>query len=211
MHLKKLRRVEGSTKNVLVFRVKNHNFTPKNHIIHLGYKFIIKYISTVKPVYKGHRSGPENVHFTGCCLLYTGSDYIIYTLLINGENEAVLYTGQSGGKYEKCFGISCEKSQFYAKKSYFFPIAEVGTKFVRVFRVKNYDFTPKNHQMSRSFKSDTMFLQSQNRIHLNFKNKNFLSHIPESGAEKKIRSKNCCLKSTFGKTTIHLGYKYFLH
>ena len=65
--------------------------------IHLGYKFIIKYISTVKPVYKGHRSGPENVHFTGCCLLYTGSDYIIYTLLINGENKTVLYTGADPG------------------------------------------------------------------------------------------------------------------
>ena len=31
-HLKKLRRAEGSAKNVGVFRVKNHDFTPKNHI-----------------------------------------------------------------------------------------------------------------------------------------------------------------------------------
>ena len=30
--LKKLRRAEGSVKNFGVFRVKNHNFTPKNHI-----------------------------------------------------------------------------------------------------------------------------------------------------------------------------------
>jgi hypothetical protein len=31
-HLKKLRRVEGGTKIFGVFRVKNHDFTPKNHI-----------------------------------------------------------------------------------------------------------------------------------------------------------------------------------
>jgi hypothetical protein len=31
-HLKKLRRAEGGAKNVGVFRVKNHDFTPKNHI-----------------------------------------------------------------------------------------------------------------------------------------------------------------------------------
>ena len=30
--LKKLRRAEGGAKNVEVFRVKNHDFTPKNHI-----------------------------------------------------------------------------------------------------------------------------------------------------------------------------------
>ena len=31
-HLKKLRRAEGGTKIFGVFRVKNHDFTPKNHI-----------------------------------------------------------------------------------------------------------------------------------------------------------------------------------
>jgi hypothetical protein len=31
-HLNKLRRVEGGAKIVGVFRVKNHDFTPKNHI-----------------------------------------------------------------------------------------------------------------------------------------------------------------------------------
>ena len=31
-HLKKLRRAEGGAKIVGVFRVKNHNFMPKNHI-----------------------------------------------------------------------------------------------------------------------------------------------------------------------------------
>ena len=31
-HLKKLRRAEGGAKLFWVFRVKNHDFTPKNHI-----------------------------------------------------------------------------------------------------------------------------------------------------------------------------------
>ena len=31
-HLKKLRRAEGGAKKFGVFRVKNHDFTPKNHI-----------------------------------------------------------------------------------------------------------------------------------------------------------------------------------
>ena len=31
-HLKKMRRAEGGAKNFGVFRVKNHDFTPKNHI-----------------------------------------------------------------------------------------------------------------------------------------------------------------------------------
>ena len=48
----------------------------------------------------------------------------------------------------KIWGISCEKSRFYAKKSYFFPLAEGGAKIVGVFRVKNHDFTPKNHIFS---------------------------------------------------------------
>jgi hypothetical protein len=33
----------------------------------------------------------------------------------------------------------------HLKKSYFFPMAEGGAKIVGVFRVKNHDFTPKNH------------------------------------------------------------------
>ena len=31
-HLKKLRRAEGGAKMFGIFRVKNHDFTPKNHI-----------------------------------------------------------------------------------------------------------------------------------------------------------------------------------
>ena len=76
---------------------------------------------------------------------------------------------------ENFWGISCEKSRFYAKKSYFFPLAEGGAKIsgvfrmknhnlrqkiifyplaeggaiiFGVFRVKNHDFTPKNHIFS---------------------------------------------------------------
>ena len=83
-HLKKLRRAEGGAKTFGVFRVKNHDFTPKNHI------------------------------FSNC-----------------------------GGRREHFWGISCEKSRFYAKKSYFFPIAEGGANIFGVFRMKNHDFTPK--------------------------------------------------------------------
>jgi hypothetical protein len=46
----------------------------------------------------------------------------------------------SGGRHENCWGISCEKSLFYAKKITFFPIAEGGAKSFGVFRVKNLTF-----------------------------------------------------------------------
>ena len=61
--LKKLRRAKGGANIFGVFRVKNHDFTQKNHI------------------------------FSNC-----------------------------GGRREKCWGISCEKSRFCAKKIIFFPI-----------------------------------------------------------------------------------------
>ena len=60
-HLNKLRRVEEGAKYFGVFRVKNHDFTPKNYIV------------------------------SNC-----------------------------GGRREHFWGISCEKSRFYAIKSYFF-------------------------------------------------------------------------------------------
>ena len=50
-----------------------------------------------------------------------------------------------GGRREQFWGGMCEKFRFYAKKSYFIPIAEGGAKIFGVFRVKNHDFTPKNH------------------------------------------------------------------
>jgi hypothetical protein len=65
VHLKKLRRAEGGAKIFGVLRVKNHDFTPRNHI------------------------------FSNC-----------------------------GGRRENLWGISCEKSRFYAKKSYFFQFGD---------------------------------------------------------------------------------------
>ena len=50
----------------------------------------------------------------------------------------------SGGRREHFWGISCEKSRFYAKKSYFFRLRREARKFLRYFfRVKNHDFTTK--------------------------------------------------------------------
>ena len=54
----------------------------------------------------------------------------------------------SGGGRENFWGISCEKSRFYAKKIRFFPNAAGSAKIVGVFRVKNHDFTQKNHIFS---------------------------------------------------------------
>jgi hypothetical protein len=71
-HLKKMRRAEGGAKFFRVFRVKNHDFTPKkNHIF-----------------------------------------------------------SNSRGRRENCWGISCEKSRFYAKKSYFFQFFWGGGEFL---------------------------------------------------------------------------------
>ena len=70
-HLKKLRRTEGGAKNFGVFRVKKHDFTPKNHIL------------------------------SNC-----------------------------GGRREKFWGISCEKSRFYAQKIIFFSILGGGARRV---------------------------------------------------------------------------------
>jgi hypothetical protein len=50
----------------------------------------------------------------------------------------------SGGRRENCWGISCEKSRFYAKKSYFSNFRGGGAREIfGVFHVKNHDFTPK--------------------------------------------------------------------
>ena len=63
---------------------------------------------------------------------------------VRGGGGALKQIALSGGRREKCWGISCEKSRFYDKKIIFFPIAEGGAKIFGVFRVKNHDFTPKN-------------------------------------------------------------------
>ena len=73
-HLKKLGRAEGDAIIFGVFRVKNHDFTPKNHIL------------------------------TNC-----------------------------GGRRENFWGISCEKSRFYAQKSYFYQLRREARKFLGYF------------------------------------------------------------------------------
>ena len=44
-----------------------------------------------------------------------------------GGGGALKKFAPSGGRRENCWGISCEKSRFYAKKIIFFPILE-GTR-----------------------------------------------------------------------------------
>ena len=53
-YLKNLRRAEGGAKNFGVFRVKNHDFTPKNHILsnfRQRLKIIIIQTQTKRSVY----------------------------------------------------------------------------------------------------------------------------------------------------------------
>ena len=59
---------------------------------------------------------------------------------VRGAHLKKLRRAEGGREY--CWGISCEKSRFYAKKIIFLPIAEGGAKSYGVFRVKNHDFTP---------------------------------------------------------------------
>ena len=81
-------------------------------------------------------------------LLY---DMILYRIqgriqdfkLGGGGGGALKKIAPSGGRRENFRGISCEKSLFYAKKYYFFTIAEGGAKIFGIFRVKNHDFTQK--------------------------------------------------------------------
>ena len=65
-----------------------------------------------------------------------------------GAGGALKKIVPSGGRHNFFWGISCEKSRFYAKKSYFFPIVEGGANIFGVFLVKNHDFMPKNHIFS---------------------------------------------------------------
>ena len=73
----------------------------------------------------------------------------------------------SGGRCEKFWGISCEKSRFYDKKIIFFPIAEGGAKIFGVFRVKNHDFMPKNHIYSNLWENVQMPSSQKLQILLN--------------------------------------------
>ena len=51
------------------------------------------------------------------------------------DNTMFVMQGPIGGRRENFWGISCEKSRFYAKKSCF-SIAEVGAKLLRYFVCK---------------------------------------------------------------------------
>jgi hypothetical protein len=61
------------------------------------------------------------------------------------KGGAIKKIAPSGGRRENFWDISCEKSRFYAKKSFFFQLRREARKLLGVFRVKNHDFTPKNH------------------------------------------------------------------
>jgi hypothetical protein len=50
----------------------------------------------------------------------------------------------SGGRRE-IFGVFRVKNHDFTPKNHIFPMAEGGAKIFGVFRVKNHDFTPKNH------------------------------------------------------------------
>ena len=50
-----------------------------------------------------------------------------------GGGGALKKITSSGGRRENFWDISCEKSRFYAKKSYFFPIAKGGAKILGYF------------------------------------------------------------------------------
>ena len=65
-----------------------------------------------------------------------------------GGGVALKQIAASGGRCEIFWGISCEKSRFYAKKIIFFPIAEGGAKMlgyfvwkITILRQKNF-FSP---------------------------------------------------------------------
>jgi hypothetical protein len=51
--------------------------------------------------------------------------------------------GPCGGRRENCWGISCEKSRFFAKKNHIFSNCGGRRQNFGVFRVKNHDFSLK--------------------------------------------------------------------
>jgi hypothetical protein len=51
----------------------------------------------------------------------------------------------SGGRRENCWGISCEKSRFYAKKSYFFQLRREARKFLGISCEKSRFYAKKSY------------------------------------------------------------------
>ena len=93
----------------------------------------------IQPIY-GKRNEKKMVHKYSS---YSGADPGFQV-----RGGALKQIAPSGGRREIFWGISCEKSRFYAKKIIFFPIAEGGAKIFGVFRVKNHEFTQTNHIFS---------------------------------------------------------------
>ena len=50
-----------------------------------------------------------------------------------GRGDTLKKIAQSGGRRENIWGISCEKSRFYAKKSYFFQLRREERTFLGYF------------------------------------------------------------------------------
>ena len=92
--------------------------------------------------------------YTNCFCIYVRNISILqgriqaFKLGGGGRGSTLKKIVPSEGRHEKFWCISCEKSRFYAKKIRFFPNAEGSAKIFGVFRVKNYDFTPKTHIFS---------------------------------------------------------------
>ena len=135
-HLKKMRRVEGGAKNVGVFRVKNHDFTPKNHIFSNFRGGAPAPGSDAPKIPSGKGKRLIVLHAVTRSEGLTDQGRIQDFKLGGGALKKI---APSGGRRENIWGISCEKSRFYAKKS-FFSIAEGGAKIFGVFRVKNHIF-----------------------------------------------------------------------
>ena len=74
-----------------------------------------------------------------------------------GGGGALKKIAPSGGRRENFWGISCKKSRFYAKKSYFSNFrggggGGGGARNFGVFHVKNHDFTPKKNHIFPNFR-----------------------------------------------------------
>jgi hypothetical protein len=65
-----------------------------------------------------------------------------------GGGGALKKIAPNGGKGENFGGYFVGKITILRQKIIFFPIAEGGANIFGVFRVKNHDFTPKNHIFS---------------------------------------------------------------
>ena len=74
---------------------------------------------------------------------------------VRGGGGALKKIAPSGGRREHFWGISWEKSRFYAKKSYFSNFrggGGGGREISGVFHVKNHDFTPKKNHILSNFR-----------------------------------------------------------